>query len=90
MSPSAFTFKVSVPNDPKLASVIGELAKHAADYAKLEAAAASAFAERARTLAATMLGAGTGTATTAVIAAANGQLTVTMGGQSAAHALAKP
>ena len=86
MSPSSFTFKVSVPNDPRLATVIGELAKHAADYAQLDAGAAAAFVERARAVAAKALKSG-GTSITAVIGAADGKLTVTVGGESASHSL---
>ena len=87
MTPSAFTFKVSVPNDPRLATVIGELAKHAAEYAKLDAGAAAAFVERAQAIATRAMKAGAGHATTAVIAAANGTLTVTVGGESASQPL---
>ena len=86
MSPSAFTFKVSVPNDPRLATVIGELAKHAADYAQLDDGAAAAFVQQAEAVVAKALKAG-GPAITAVIAAADGQLTVTVGGESASHPL---
>jgi hypothetical protein len=87
MSPSSFTFKVSVPNDPGLATVVGELAKHAADYAKLEAGKAAAFVERAETLAAKMLKGAGGASCTAVIAAADGKLTLTIGGESASQSL---
>lgn len=86
MTPSSFTFKVSVPNDPTLATVVGELAKHAADYANLEAGKAAAFVERAQALAAKVLQTGKGSCT-AVIAAADGRLTVTIGGESASQAL---
>ena len=86
MSPSSFTFKVSVPNDPKLASVIGELAQHAAEYAQLDGGAAAAFVARAQAVAARALKAG-GPPITAVIAAADGKLTVTVGAESASHSL---
>jgi VCBS repeat-containing protein len=87
MSPSAFTFKVSVPNDPRQATVIGELAKHAAEYAKLDAGAAATFGQRVEALAVKALKAGSGNATTAVVTAADGTLTVTVGGESASHSL---
>ena len=87
MSPSSFTFKVSVPNDPRQATVIGDLAKHAAEYARLDAGAAAAFGERALAMALKALKAGSGSATTAVVAAADGTLTVTIGGESASHSL---
>ena len=86
MSPSSFTFKVSVPNDPGLVTVVGELAKHAADYAQLDAGKAAAFMERAQALAAKVLKGGGGPCT-AVIAAADGQLTMTIAGESASQHL---
>ena len=87
MTPSSFTFKVSVPNDPRQATVIGELATHAAQYANLDAGAARQFGERAQAMAVKALTAGKGNATTAVIAAADGTLTVTVGDESASQPL---
>jgi hypothetical protein len=86
MSPSAFTFKLSVPNDPDSVAIIGEMAKHAAGYAKLDAAAAHSFAERARAAAVKAL-TPTGQSTVAVFAAADGALTLTMGGESVSQPL---
>jgi hypothetical protein len=90
MTPSSFMFKVSVPNDPTMAIVVGELARHAADYAQLDAGAAAAFVERAQALAATALNNGRGTSCTAVFSAENGTLTVTIGGESASQSLSTP
>lgn len=87
MTPSSFTFKVSVPNDPRQATVIGELAKHAAEYANLDAGASKAFGERTLAMAVNVLKAATGHATTAVITAADGTLTVTVGDESASQSL---
>ena len=87
MTPSAFTFKVSVPNDPQLVTIVGELAKHAADYAKLDPGTAATFTERAQAVANKALKAGSDTAITAVIAAADGKLTVTVGAESASQPL---
>jgi hypothetical protein len=87
MDPSSFSFKVSVPNDPRQATVIGELAKHAAAYAQLDAGAAAAFGERAQAMAARALTGASGNATTAIFAAADGKLTVTVGGESASQSL---
>ena len=86
MSPSAFTFKLSVPNDPDSVAIIGEMARHAADYAKLEAGAAQSFAERARTAAVKAL-TPAGQSTLAVFAAADGALTLTMGGEAVSQPL---
>lgn len=87
MSPSSFTFKLTVPIDPQGVVVLAAMATHAVGYAKLDAAAGAAFVERVRELAAQALKSATGTTCLAVFAAANGQLTVTMGGQSASHPL---
>lgn len=87
MTPTSFTFKVSVPNDADLASVIGEMARHAADYANVEAGAAAAFAERAKAMALKALGAGSATATTAVFAARDGRLSMTIGAESVSQSL---
>lgn len=87
MPPSPFTFKVSVPNDPRLTAIIGELAKHAAAYAELEAGAAASFVRRAEAVAARVLESGSAKTVTAVIAVADGTLTVTMGSESASQSL---
>ena len=81
MSPSSFAFKLSVPNDPDSTTIIGEMAKHAAVYANLDAGAADAFAERARAAAARAFSNG-GTTSQAVFAAADGALTMTIGTES--------
>lgn len=87
MSPSSFTFKLSVPNDPDATVIIGEVARHAAEYAQLDAGAAKSFADQARSAAGKALKAN-GQSTLAVFAAADGTLTMTMGGESVSHPLA--
>ncbi len=87
MTPTSFTFKLSVPNDLHLASIVGEMAKHAADYAQLEAPAAAAFADRAQAIAVKAIKSGAGPAITAVFAAKDGKLTMTIGGDSASQPL---
>lgn len=87
MSPSEFTFKLTVPNDPEGVTVVAAVALHAAEYANLESAAGAAFVERVRDLARHALKSATGHSCLAVFAAADGQLTVTMGGQSASQPL---
>jgi hypothetical protein len=86
MSPSSFSFKLSVPNDPDAAALIGEMARHAAEYANLAAAAAEAFSQQARATAGRAFKAG-GTTCLAVFAAADGTLTLTMGSESTSHPL---
>jgi hypothetical protein len=79
MSPSDFTFKLTVPADPEGALVVAVVATHAVDYTNLEPSAAKAFVDRARSLAAASLNSATGPHCLVVFAAANGQLTVTIG-----------
>ena len=86
MSPASFTFKLSVPNDPDSVAIIGEMAKHAAEYARLDAAAAQSFTERARAGASTAIKA-TGQPLLAVFAAADGALTMTIGSESVSQPL---
>ena len=87
MSPSSFTFKLTVPNDPEGVTVLAAVAAHAVEYAKLDAAAGVAFVEQVRGVARQAMAATDGIACLAVFHAADGQLTVTMGGQSASHPL---
>ena len=82
MTPQAFSFKLTVPTDPDGATVVAVIATHAVEYAQLDAAAGAAFVERARSTAAQALKSATGKHCLAVIAAADGQLTVTIGGQT--------
>ena len=87
MSPSSFSFKLTVPNDPEGVTVVAAVAAHAVEYAKLDAAAGAAFVERVREVARQALKATTGHNCLAVIAAADGQLTVTMAGHTASEPL---
>jgi hypothetical protein len=87
MSPQAFSFRLTVPNDPDGATVVAIVAAHAAHYAGLDAETGAAFAERTRAAAAQVLKHGAGTGSLMVIAAANGQLTATIGAQSVSHVL---
>ena len=87
MSPSAFTFKLCVPNDPGMASIVGEMARHAADYAKLDETAATAFAGQALAAAGKALNGDNSKSTQVIFAAANGALTLTIGSQSITHPL---
>ena len=87
MSPSSFAFKLTVPNDPDSVTIIGEVAVHAATYATLDAAAAEAFAGRAKTAAFKAMQAGH-PATLVVFAAADGTLTATIDDESVSQPLA--
>jgi hypothetical protein len=87
MTPSTFLFKLTVPNDPSQVAMIAEMARHAADYAKLDGAAADGFVERVRGAAAKALKAATGHSCLAVVAAADGALSITIGGEKISQPL---
>jgi len=87
MSPSSFIFKLTVPNDPEGVTVVAAVAAHAVEYANLDADAGAAFLERVREVARQGLQSATGHNCLAVFAAADGQLTVTVGGESASQLL---
>ena len=87
MTPQAFTFKLTVPNDPEGATVVAVVATHAVDYTRIEGAAGAAFVERVRATAAAALKIPAEKGTLVVFAAANGQLTVTIGAQTVSQPL---
>jgi hypothetical protein len=87
MSPSSFTFKLTVPNDPDGATIAAGVAAHAAEYAKLPEADRAAFAARVRDFAGKALKSGTAHACQVVFAAADGRLTVTVGKDSISQPL---
>ena len=87
MSPTSFSFKLTVPNDPEGASIVAIVAAHAVEYASIEASAGAAFVERVRAAALPVLkGAGTEGCIVG-ITAEQGQLTVTLGGKSLSEPL---
>ena len=75
MTPSEFSFKLSVPNDPLMASIVGDMARHAAEYAKLEDGAVKSFCDRVLAAAGKMLQGDDTKTTLAVFTAADGTLT---------------
>lgn len=87
MSPSEFTFKLTIPNDPEGVTVLAAVARHAVEYAKFEAAKGAAFVDRVRVTAAEALKATTGASCLAVFTAADGRLTVTVGTHSVSEPL---
>jgi hypothetical protein len=87
MSPTEFTFKLSVPNDPEGATIVAVVAGHAVDYAGIDGAAGASFVERVRAVAAECLTDTGAKPCLVVFAAASGQLTVTIGGQSISQPL---
>ena len=87
MTPKDFTFKLTVPNDPEGATVVAVVATHAVQYTKLEGAAGAAFVDRVRAAAAQALKGESDKSTVVVFAAAQGQLTVTIGSLSVTQPL---
>jgi hypothetical protein len=86
MSPSSFTFKLTVPNGPEGVAVVGVVATHTVEYVNLDAAAGVAFVTRVHDVAALVLEAANAPAV-AVFAAANGEVTITIGGESVSQSL---
>jgi len=87
MSPSAFTFKLTVPNDPALVEMVADMARHAAEYAQLTGDAAAGFVDRAKGVAAKVLKSGPGPHCLAVFTAANGTLSITIGSETVSQPL---
>jgi hypothetical protein len=87
MAPDSFTFKLTVPNDPEGATVLAVVVTHAVEYATIDAAAGTAFVERVRAAALEALKGASGPASLAVVAAKDGQLTVTIGSESISQPL---
>jgi hypothetical protein len=87
MSPSEFTFKLTVPNDPEGLSVVAIVANHAVEYTNLDKGAGARFVERVRGAVGQAMKGSDGTNCLVVFAAARGQLTMTIGGQSVSEPL---
>jgi hypothetical protein len=87
MTPQDFTFKLTVPNDPEGATVVAVVTTHAVEFTGIEGAAGAAFVARVRAAAATVLKSAGEKPSLVVFTAANGQLTVTVGGQSVSEPL---
>ena len=87
MSPSSFIFELTVPNDPEGVTVVTAVTAHAVGYANLDAGAGAAFVERVRQVARQAFRSAPGHSCLAVFAAGDGQLTVTIGGESASQPL---
>jgi hypothetical protein len=88
MTPQDFSFKLTVPADPEGATVVAVVASHAVAYSQIDAAKGAAFVERARAVAAQALQDSGGKHCLAVIAAADGQLTMTIGGHTVSEPMA--
>ena len=82
MTPSSFTFKLSVPREPALAALVAEVVAHACAYAEMHDAVRESLAGEVAKAAAQELGVGDGESCPIVMVAADGTLTVTIGGHT--------
>ena len=87
MSPSEFTFKLTVPNDPEGIAVLAVVANHAVEYASLDKPAGAKFVERVKVTASNAMKGSSGANCLVIFAAAKGQLTMTIGGQTVSQPL---
>jgi hypothetical protein len=81
MTPTSFKFHLSIPRDASLVPVIRDLAAHAAVYTQLDAAAGAQFAARVAAASERALTAEPG-ACAVDFSCANGELLVTIGGET--------
>ena len=79
MSPQAFSFTLTVPNDPAAVSVITLVVAHAVEFAAIDPAKREAFVERVRASAAKALASHAHPHSPVRVVAAEGHLTVTVG-----------
>lgn len=79
MSPHAFSFTLTVPNDPASVTVIALVVAHAVEFAAIDPAKREGFVERVRASAAKALASHAHSHSPVQIVAAKGHLTVTVG-----------
>ena len=82
MTPAAFTFKLTVPRDPALADVVSDLVQHAVGYAGMNEEAGAGFVTKVKAATAAELAPGATPHCLVVIAAAGGELRVTLGSET--------
>ncbi|MEO7158512.1 MAG: hypothetical protein ABI039_13170 [Vicinamibacterales bacterium] len=87
MTPTSFSFTLTVPNDPEGATIVAIMAAHAVEYAAVEASAGAAFVERVRAAALPVLNSSDPSGCPVVFSAEDGRLTVTFGDQSLSEPL---
>lgn len=79
MSPHAFAFTLTVPNDPAAVAVITLVVAHAVEFAAIDPAKRDAFVERVRAAAGKALASRAHTHSPVQVVAGKGHLTVTVG-----------
>lgn len=80
MSPKSFTFKLTVPRDPRAVPVVTDVASHAVTYAEMDAAAGAGFVERVTAAATTALESAVSNASCVIVVTGDAEgLTVAIG-----------
>jgi len=87
MTPAVFSLKLTVPRDPAMADVVRDIVSHAVDYAGLNQEAGAALVAKASAATAAELAAGLTPSCPVVIAAADGELQITVGSQTISQAI---
>ncbi len=82
MTPSSFTFNLTVPRDPALAAVVTGVAAHAVTYAEMDKPAGAEFVKKVAAASALELGADGVSSCPVVVTSADGELRLTIGGQT--------
>lgn len=82
MTPSSFTFTLSLPRDSRLAAVVRDLAQHAVGYAEVDAELGEGFVDRVNALATRHLAAGGGASCDIIYGCDQGVLFVTLDGET--------
>jgi hypothetical protein len=82
MTPTSFTFNLTVPRDARLAEVVRELAAHAVDYAEFDETMGEGFVDRVGALATRRFAAGGAPTCQLVYGCEQGILYVTLDGET--------
>jgi hypothetical protein len=87
VSPESFNFTVTLPGDDRLVGVVRDLCAHAVGYAQMPEAAGAAFCTRVADAAVQAVASRPGHACPLVFDCTNGELRVTVAGQTISQSL---
>ena len=82
MTPTSFTFNLTVPRDAQLAEVLREVAEHAVQYAEIDETMGVGFVDRVGALAKRRMSAGGSAACLVVYGCDQGIVYVTLDGET--------
>jgi hypothetical protein len=88
MTPSSFTFKLTLPRDPSLGDIVSDVAAHAVIYTEMEQAAGVEFVKRVAAAASAELAAAGAGHCPIVVTSADGELRLTIGSQTISQKIA--